>query len=101
MDTFIFKASNVPIVLETFCTEAFKFNPLEVMTIDEIVEMFYKDFSKDWENNFEVAEDKFQEFLTKVGDTATDRLLGKMVKDGVLDISHNGEEFCFSLPKGK
>lgn len=70
-----------------------------LMEMKEVEERFIKKFPQDDDDNHYFEEKDLMAFLKEIGDTIVDRMLGKMVYDGILDVSHNGTEFCFSLKK--
>lgn len=99
MEPFIIEVKNVPYVLTAFFNE-FKCNPLHgKMTIEEITELFFEQFPKEWDNTVAVEEEALKTFLSKINDISCDRAINSLIKKGIVDYMHDGTDFVFSLVK--
>ncbi len=50
-------------------------------------------------NHYVFNEEDVAAFLDAINKIVTDRILADMVKKGLLELSHNGTDFCFDIPK--
>jgi hypothetical protein len=100
-ETYFIHFTNLPLVLDTFFTGCFKCNPTAPVPLDEAVALFGKDFPKNDADEHEVTDAQLRGFMDKINAIACDRALGNLVKEGLVDVMHDGEDFCFRIAKEK
>jgi hypothetical protein len=100
-ETYFINFLNLPVVLDTFFTQVFKANPTCLVPMTEVVELFNKDFPKNDADEHEVTEKQLMDFMNKINAISCDRALGKLVEKGIVEMMHDGNDFCFRIAKEK
>jgi hypothetical protein len=77
----------------------FEHDPRPTVTDAEIMDMFMKRFPPDSEGRHTFTDDSWADFMNAINGVFMDRVLAGMVKDGKLEMMHDGKEFCFRVPK--
>ena len=55
------------------------------MTIEEITELFFEQFPKEWDNTVAVEEEALKTFLSKINDISCNRAINSLIKKGIVD----------------
>jgi len=98
-ETYHINFLNLPTVLEHFFSQVFKINPIGHVSMDEAIALFNKDFPKNDADEHEVTEKQLVVFMDKINAISCDRALGKLVEKGMVEMMHDGEDFCFRIAK--
>jgi hypothetical protein len=98
--------ANVEVLVRQSLTSIERYDIFDFMTLDECIIEWNKKIPitnvaiDDGIANYYVFNEtdviEFAEAVNKIG---LDRILGDMVKKGLLDVYHNGTDFCFGIPK--
>lgn len=92
-DVFLIAPENLTKVLSDFL-KIFKGNPLLVMSMDEIIEIFSKDFPITEEGTHEITDSGMKKFLDKINGIQVDRIFHEMDRKGLATLGHDGTDIC-------
>jgi len=101
IETYFIHFTNLPTVLDTFFTGCFKVNPTAHVPLNEAVALFSKEFPKNDADEHEVTDAQLRGFMDKINAISCDRALGELVKKGMIEMLHDGEDFCFRIANEK
>jgi len=97
-ETYFITPENLVIVLAKFC-QAFKSNPLKVVSMDEILEVWNQEYTLNDDGEYQILESDFKEFMDAINGIQVNRIMVAMDKTGQATLAHDGNDICLIANK--
>jgi hypothetical protein len=91
------KPQNLHIVLKTLIEGSFEINPTDHVPMEEIIGDFKTAFPLRAGGYHSFTTTDLTAFLDSIGKKAMERALAFLVKEDIVEMSHDGTDFCFKL----
>jgi hypothetical protein len=88
---------NLDFVLKTLVEGSFEIDPTGFVPMEEIKVEFKTTFPLQEGTHHAFTPTTLKAFLHSIGNKATDRAIADLVKRDIVEMSHDGTDFCFKL----
>lgn len=101
MDIYCTTPNKILNILNAFFDEC-QIHPIksESVTQEEVLADWNTKFPLDSDGEYTFTDVQMMEFINHWVEVMMDRTLAKMVKNGTVEMMHDGNDFCFRRPKG-